>query len=117
MAFQQEVQVAGDPQVYALSAELKRYTLRDLGFRETNAGGFLLERPLDASVPLARAIKLRMLVNKDLSGFKLSTVNPSGTGSVNIFTNANAAVLTEQYQFQINDLIERKVLRKVAADA
>ncbi len=32
MAFTKEVTIAGDPHVYRLSENLKRYTLTDLGF-------------------------------------------------------------------------------------
>ncbi|GEK27939.1 DUF1831 domain-containing protein [Furfurilactobacillus siliginis] len=110
MAFATEVQVSGDAHTYQLSPEIKKYTLRDLGFAETNAGGFVLERPLDPRAGLARSIKLRLLVNKDLTGFKLNTVNPTGTGNVNIFQNTNKDVLVEQFGYQMDNLIERKVL-------
>ncbi|HAT55492.1 MAG TPA: cysteine desulfurase [Lactobacillus sp.] len=110
MAFEQTVQVPGDDRVFTLSQQLKKYTLRDLGFKETNAGGFSLERPLDPAAGLAGSIKLRVQVNKNLDGFKMSTVNPSGTGNVNIFTNGNHEVLVEQYGYQIDNLIERQVI-------
>ncbi|KRL56219.1 MAG: DUF1831 domain-containing protein [Furfurilactobacillus sp.] len=110
MAFEQTVQVPGDDRIFTLSDQLKKYTLRDLGFMETNAGGFSLERPLDPAAGLAKSIKLRVLINKQLNGFKMGTVNPSGTGNVNIYTNANHDELVEQYGYQIDNLIERHVI-------
>ncbi|GKT03559.1 DUF1831 domain-containing protein [Furfurilactobacillus sp. WILCCON 0119] len=113
MAFGKTVTVTGDSTTYGLSDQIKKYTLRDLGFTQTNAGGFSLERPLDPAAGVADSIKLRVLIGKNLDVFKMSTVNPSGTGNVNIFTNANHDVLVEQYGYQVANLVERNVLTPV----
>ena len=47
MAFTEVNQIKGDNQKYRLSPEIKKYSLRDVGFMETKTGKFELERSLD----------------------------------------------------------------------
>ena len=105
MAFTKEVTIAGDPHVYRLSENLKRYTLTDLGFTTKNNGTFILERSLDATSPYNQGIKL-----PDFSAFKMSTVTANGMQKANIFKREQDQPLVEQYHFIIDQLLEREVL-------
>lgn len=112
MAYAATGAAKGDPQTYAISPEIKRYTLMDLGFIKTKNGNFQLERSLDPNSPFTAANKLRMAVNADLSGFSLSTTTSNGLKAVNIFKDASSADNVEQYNYIIAELIERGVLVK-----
>ena len=51
MAFAKTGKVNGDDQVYELRDNVKRFTLRDLGFVEGKTGVFSLERSRDPTSP------------------------------------------------------------------
>ena len=74
MAFDQQVTIPGDA-TYRLSPQIKKYTLGDLGFITNNAGAYTLHRSLEPEKALANAVKLKVTVNPDLTGFKMSTVS------------------------------------------
>ncbi|WP_179395284.1 DUF1831 domain-containing protein [Lacticaseibacillus absianus] len=100
----------GDPRTYQISAQLKRYTLIDLGFVQTKNGNFQLERSLDPNSPFTAANKLKVTVKKDLSAFQMGVTTANGLKAVNIFQDAKTADNVEQYQYIIDNLIERNVI-------
>ena len=102
--------VTGDDRKFALSPLLKRYTLMDLGFMQTRNGNFQLERPLDPTNPYHSNVNFKMIVAKDLQSFQMAVVAVGGLRTVNIFKNTQDHPFVEQYQFIINNLIERQVL-------
>lgn len=112
MAFTKEVNVKGDNVIYTLNANIKKYTLLDLGFTTMNNGTFVLERSLDSTSPFNQGIKLKIMIKPDFSGFKMSTTTANGMQSVNIFSREQDAPLVEQYHFLIQELLEREVLAK-----
>ncbi|MBO8441043.1 MAG: cysteine desulfurase [Firmicutes bacterium] len=113
MAFLKECSVLGDVNKYELSNNIKKYSLRDVGFILTNAGGFLLERSLEPDKGINHSIKFKILVNKSLDGFKMNNVSSSGNSEINIFTHKDADLLIEQYNYQINELIDREILKRI----
>lgn len=110
MALATTATLKGDTTVYQLSPEVKRYTLRDVGFTEKKNGSYLLEQPLDISVLPQKSIKLKMTVNKDLQHFRMGVVSANGLQPVDIFNQPAMADKLEQFQFVIQNLLERKVL-------
>ncbi|MHC9532841.1 DUF1831 domain-containing protein [Dellaglioa sp. BT-FLS60] len=112
MAFEKSVQLLGDTATYELSLNVKKYTLRDLGFAETKAGNFQLERSLDPNSPFNQGIKVKIIVDKSLSGFKMSTTTANGLKAVNIFKDEDKKSETEQFNYVIGQLIDRDVLKK-----
>ncbi|WP_125980263.1 DUF1831 domain-containing protein [Loigolactobacillus iwatensis] len=112
MAFLKTDSVKGDSTVYELSSEVKRYTLRDVGFMEKKNGSFTFARPLDPTAPVKQAIKLKITVAKDLSGFTMSVTTANGLQPVDIFKRQDSAEKVEQFNFIVADLIERKVIQK-----
>ena len=108
MAFETVNQLQGDSKTYAVSPEIKKFTLSDMGFVKTNAGNFQFERTLDPEDPY-NGIKLKIIFKSDLKTFKMSTITANGLNKVNIFTNKNADALVEQFNFFMDNFVERKV--------
>ncbi|MCI1986023.1 MAG: DUF1831 domain-containing protein [Lactobacillus sp.] len=100
----------GDPKTYQISAQVKRYTLMDLGFTKTKNGNFQLERSLDPNSPFTAANKLKITFKADLSAFQMSVTTGNGLKALNIFKDARNADNVEQYHYIIAELIERQVL-------
>ncbi|KRM60095.1 DUF1831 domain-containing protein [Secundilactobacillus malefermentans] len=111
MAFTTEVTDLGDNKVYRLSDNIKKYTLKDVGFVESKAGNFVLERSLDPESPYQKSVKLKMMVSKDLGSFKLATVTANGLQNINIFKNETHEKLVEQFNHLIEVLEEREVVQ------
>ncbi|ADG39835.1 MULTISPECIES: cysteine desulfurase [Leuconostoc] len=115
MAFNQKVTVAGDA-TYKISNQIKKYTLGDLGFVTNNAGVYILHRALEPEKSLANSIQLKVSVNQDLTGFKLSTVSAGDVVRVDIFKNSHANDMVKLYHFFIDELVARGVLEKMSYD-
>lgn len=109
MAFEKSVKVAGDTVTYEFNPGLKKYALGDTGFVQNNAGAYIMQRALEPSKGLAQSIKLKVSIDKNLTGVKIKTVNPSGNDTVNIFKNSNPE-LVELFRFYLNELVEREIL-------
>lgn len=112
MLFEKTMQVDGDTDTYELHPNVKPYALKDVGFQVSNAGNYMLERSVDPTSPYNKNQMLKVIVAKDLSGFKMSTTNASGNARVNIFKGAHAEGNVEQYHFILQNLIDREILQK-----
>lgn len=110
MALTETAKVLGAPAAYRLSPQIKRYTLMDTGFMKTKNGNFQLERALDPNSPFNAAIKLRIVVGKDLDKLSMAVTTANGLRAVDIFKDAKTAPNVEQYQYIVANLIERQVL-------
>ena len=53
-----------------------------------------------------------MRVTKDLDGFRMAITTGSGLEKVNIFNNPDTQASVDQFQFIINDLIDRDVIKR-----
>ena len=100
----------GDPKTYRIGSNLKRFTLIDLGFVPTKNGNFQLQRSLDPNSPYTAANKLKMTVAKTLDKFQLDVTTGNGLKAINIFKNDSTKENVEQYEYWINNFIERGVL-------
>jgi hypothetical protein len=112
MAFETVVKVPGDADTYVFNPALKKYALGDTGFVQNNAGAYIMQRALEPSKGLDRSIKLKVVVDKALSGVKIKTVSPKGDSTVNIFNHKDGAEMVELYHFYLNELVERGILNK-----
>lgn len=110
MAFETTVKVPGDSVTYHFNPQLKKYALGDTGFVTNNAGAYVMQRSLEPAKGLANAIKLKVVVNKDLTGMKIKTVNPNGAATVNIFARKENEEMVELYHFYLNELVDREIL-------
>ncbi|KRM87943.1 hypothetical protein FD19_GL000223 [Lacticaseibacillus thailandensis DSM 22698 = JCM 13996] len=113
MALATTAQVVGDKRKFRLSPNVKRYTLMDTGFKKTNKGGFELERSLDLNSPFTSNTKLKVLVNADLDQLSMSVTTANGLRAVDIFKSDKTAGNVEQFNYVINDLVQRQVLEPV----
>lgn len=100
---------------YQLGSNAKKYTFRDLGFRETQQGNFRLERDLDPTPQIKSGVKLKITVNKSLDGLKMSIVTSDGMKEVDIFANNDETgkMIQEKYQFVMNALVQRNCLEEI----
>lgn len=105
----------GAPVSYQMSPQVKKYTLRDVGFVETKQGNFQLIRPLDPTPQMKTGLKLKITVEKGLQQLKMSIVNEKGLQAVDIFHSKreNADMIQEKFYFYINGLIQRQILEEV----
>ncbi|CAM3172797.1 DUF1831 domain-containing protein [Lactiplantibacillus plajomi] len=110
MAYTKTVQLDGDTKTYALSTAIKKYSLLDLGFIKGRSGAFSFERSLDPNSPYQAAFKLKVAVNADLTGFKMSTVTGNGMQRANLFKNAAHPDEVEQLRFILQSFIDRDIL-------
>jgi len=107
-----QAQVLGDQEIYKLSPDVKRYSLMDSGFMETNKGSFRLEHPINGSSPYAARYFLRAVVGKDLDSLKLSITDKSGMHNINLFKIKDAENEINDYRYLMNFLKEKNVLVK-----
>ena len=110
MAYTKEAKILGDKRTFVLSDEIKKYTLRDVGFMESKGGKFILERPLDPSSPYNASIKLKVTISSDLQTFKMGVTSANGLKEINIFKGTDIEKHIEQLNFVIDNLKERSIL-------
>ena len=58
---------------------------------------------------------LKITINKDLTGFKLSITDKSGLRFVNIFKSEDNKILQEKFYFLMDSLVERDIFTKKEA--
>lgn len=112
MEFQKENQLLGDSDKYVISPNIKEYTLLDLGFEKTKRGNYRYLGSLDRKSPFKPFARLQILVNDDLSGFKMDTVNSNGLAKVNIFKQERRDEFVTQLHFILNEMVERGIFDK-----
>ncbi|MBW1605426.1 cysteine desulfurase [Lactobacillus sp. Sy-1] len=108
MAFATVDQLAGDDRKFTVSPEIKQFTLLDMGFKKLNNGSFVLKQPLSGVNP-AIGFTLKVGISKDLKQLKLVVTDAKGLRKVNLFDDKHPEDV-EQLNFQIQNLILRKVL-------
>lgn len=113
MAYAQQAVLKGSSQVYGLSANIKRYTLRDVGFIESKGGKFQLERSLDPNSPFNKSIKFKMVIEPDMKKFKMVVTAPNGLKEVDVYNVPNCEGYVEQLNYLLDLLIEREVIVKL----
>ena len=107
-----QAQVQGDQEVYELNPDVKKYSLLDAGFQETNKGSFRLEHPINGSSPYEARYYLRAMVNKDLDNLKLAITDKSGLHNINMFKIKDTDAEVSDYRYLMNFLKEKNVLVK-----
>ncbi|MFH5810949.1 hypothetical protein [Companilactobacillus sp. FL22-1] len=107
-----QAQVTGDQEVYQLNPEIKKYSLLDAGFMESNKGSFRLVHPINGSSPYEARYYLRATVDKDLSSLKLAITDKSGLHNINMFKIKDTEAEVSDYRYLMNFLKEKNVLVK-----
>lgn len=115
MAFKQEIYLPDCRYRYTISPKIKKYTLRDTTFTETKIGHYELTRLLEEVPNSNQGFPLKITVNKELTGFKLSITDQSGLRPVNIFKSEQHKILQDKFYFLMDSLVERGIFDKTAA--
>ena len=78
MAFETSVSLKDCKYTYSLHPNVKKYTLRDNTFAVTKVGNYELNRLLEAVPNSGEGFLLKIIFNKDLTGFKINITDKSG---------------------------------------
>lgn len=112
MPFENTLTPTGSKVRYTLSPKIKRYTLRDTTFTQTKLGNYELTRLLEKVPNSGEGFLLKITVNKDLTGFKLTITDKSGLKTVNIFKSEDNKIIQDKFYFLMNSLVERDIFIK-----
>ncbi|HEM3301380.1 TPA: DUF1831 domain-containing protein [Streptococcus suis] len=112
MAFQQSVTLKDCNFTYHISPAIKKYTLRDNTFEQTKAGHYQLARLLEEIPNSNQGFLLKIIINQDLTGFKINITDKSGLHLVNIFKPESNKVIQEKFYFLMDSLIDRDIFTK-----
>ena len=78
MTFETSITLKDCKYTYSLHPNIKKYTLRDNTFAQTKVGNYELNRLLEAVPNSGDGFKLKIIINKDLTGFKINITDKSG---------------------------------------
>ena len=112
MAFQTSVSLANCEYTYALHPNVKKFTLRYNTFAESKVGNYELSRLLESVPNSGNGFLLKIIVNKDLNGFKINITDKSGLRLVNIFKSEDHHIIQQKFYFLMDSLVERNIFEK-----
>lgn len=104
--------IPGSNKSYRLSPEVKRYTLLDNNFIESQTGKFRLEQSL-GEISQKNAPKIKISVSKDLNDLKIRTTSANGLRPVNIFQGDKFEGERKNLEALLYALVEGQVLEAV----
>lgn len=112
MAFETSITLKDCLYTYKLHPNVKKFTLKDNTFEETKVGNFELSRLLEEIPNSGQGFLLKIIFNKDLSGFKINITDKSGLRLVNIFKSESQKIIQEKFYFLMDSLVERDIFIK-----
>ena len=112
MAFETSVSLKDCRFRYTISDKIKKYTLRDNTFAVTKVGNYELSRLLEEVPNSGNGFLVKIIVNKDLTAFKINITDKSGLRLVNIFSNPDLHIIQEKFYFLMDSLVERDIFTK-----
>ena len=112
MAFETSITLKDCLYTYKLHPNVKKFTLKDNTFAETKVGNFELSRLLEEIPNSGQGFLLKIIFNKDLSGFKINITDKSGLRLVNISKSESQKIIQEKFYFLMDSLVERDVFIK-----
>ena len=90
----------------------KSVALKDNTFAESKVGNFELTRLLEEIPNSGQGFLLKIIFNKDLSGFKINITDKSGLRLVNIFKSEDQKIIQQKFYFLMDSLVEREIFTK-----
>lgn len=114
MAYPKTAKLPGGSQVYQLHPDCKKYSLRDYNFVESKSGNFQYDQEVKADFASSRAVRLKITVDKDLTGLKMNVTNQKGLKTVNVFKSEGMADFIEPLAFILEDMEQYKIIEKLA---
>ena len=112
MAFETSITLKDCLYTYKLHPNVKKFTLKDNTFAETKVGNFELSRLLEEIPNSGQGFLLKIIFNKDLSGFKINITDKSGLRLVNIFKSESQKIIQEKFYFLMASLVEGDIFIK-----
>lgn len=112
MAFEQTIALKDCKYSYTISPNIKKYTLKDTTFLQNKLGNYELTRLLEELPNSGHGFPLKLVINKDLTGAKLTITDKSGLRVVNIFKNPEHKIIQDKFYFLMDSLVERQVFDK-----
>lgn len=112
MAFEKEIHLTDCRFSYAISPNIKKYTLRDTTFMQNKVGNYELNRLLEIVPNSGEGFPLKITINKELTAFKLTITDKSGLRLVNIFKKEEHKILQDKFYFLMDSLVERDIFTK-----
>ncbi|MDY3025132.1 DUF1831 domain-containing protein [Streptococcus pluranimalium] len=112
MAFEKSVGLKDCRYRYTIDPQIKKYTLKDLTFTENKVGHYELSRLLEEVPNSGNGFLLRIVIHKELTGFKLNITDPSGLRIVNIFKSEDHHILQDKFYFLMDSLVDRHIFTK-----
>ena len=112
MAFEKSVALKDCLYSYEVNPNVKKFTLKDNTFAETKVGNFELTRLLEEIPNSGQGFLLKIIFNKDLSGFKINITDKSGLRLVNIFKSEDQKIIQQKFYFLMDSLVEREIFIK-----
>lgn len=104
-------QITGDQQSYTISDNIKKYSLKDVGFIENNHGSLVYNRPIGDS-PYDAKFKLKVSVSKNLDNLKMAVTDLTGIKNIDISKLKNSEEMIKMYQYILDDFVDRDILIK-----
>ena len=74
-----------------------------------------MNRLLEAVPNSGEGFLLKIIFNKDLTGFKINITDKSGLRLVNIFKNPENDIIQQKFYFLMDSLVEREIFNKTEA--
>lgn len=105
--------INGDTRQFALSEDVKRYSLIDVGFKETKNKNFVYEHPLYIDSPYNANSKLKMTINEDLTKLSMVITDKNGLKKVDIFKQDQLAPVRELLDFILRDMKDKEIIVEV----
>lgn len=112
MAFEQTISLKDCKYRYTIGSNIKKYTLRDTTFAPTKLGHYELTRLLEKVPNSGDGFPLKITINKELTGFKMTITDKSGLRLVNIFKNPEHQIIQDKFYFLMDSLVERQIFEK-----
>jgi len=112
LAFEKIAKLQGSNDVYTLSPDLKKYTLRDNAFEELKTGNFQYLRTLSGDSMVNQEVKLKIVISNDLSKLKIATTTMNGLRAVNIYTGDTFKEIREKHEFIMQEFLNKGIFKK-----
>ncbi|HFI0255440.1 TPA: DUF1831 domain-containing protein [Streptococcus suis] len=112
MAFEQTVALKNCAYRYTIQSGVKKYTLRDNTFEQTKVGNYQLTRMLEEVPNSNQGFLLKIIINPELTGFKINITDKSGLKLVDIFKAEANTVIQEKFYFLMESLVDRNIFTK-----
>lgn len=112
LAFEKTATLQGSNDVYTLSPNLKKYTLRDNAFEELKTGNFQYVRTLTGDFIANQEVKLKIVISNDLTKLKIATTTMNGLRAIPIYKGDAFKEICEKYKFIMQEFVKQGIFEK-----